>query len=538
MAGAVKRVLGGMACVSLVGTVPQVWAVVPGFAGGSAAGLLDGRQDGVWTFHHENVLCTSLEVTVRARSHAEAERAESALLGSIDRENLILSEWDKQSELSRWLAMGQGEAVKVSPELLEVLGLFDAWREKTKGALDASAETAVRVWRHAAAEGRKPTELEVAQAVEAMQQRHWELDREAGTAKRVSGAPVALASFAKSYIASRAVDVALRAGAAGVTVNLGGDVVVRGDVTQRVEIADPRAHGENDAAMEQVVVRGGNGGMAVATSGSYRRGFGLAAGALSPEYSQTFSHILDPRTALPSGHVLSSTVMSKDAVTAGALATAFSVMTVAESQELAGKTPGVEYLLVTREGERIASEGWAQYQAPVLHTVGYAVPQKKVAVAAAKDPWSQGYELAVNLELAQIDSPRYHRPYLAVWVEDENHVAVRTIAVWFNKMRYLPELKAWYRDDQTRTGAGGADILGTVSSATRSPGKYTLKWDGKDNAGKVVKPGKYTICVESAREHGGSAFLHEEMEFGAKPLQHTFEAGSELGAVTLDYRKQ
>jgi len=534
MAGMVKRVLGGMACVSLVGVVPHVWAVVPGYVGGPAGGLLDGRQDGVWTFHHENVLGTSLELTVRARSHAEAERAEAALLGSIDRENLILSAWNKQSELSRWLGMGQGEAVKVSPELLEVLGLFDVWREKTKGALDASAETAVRVWKHAAAEGRQPTELEVAQAVEAMQQRHWELDRDAGTAKRVSGAPVALASFTKSYIANGAVDAALRAGAAGVMLNIGGDVVVRGDVTQRVDIADPRAHGENDAAMDQVVVRD----RAVATSGSYRRGFGLAVGAMSPEYSQAFSHILDPRTAMPTGHVLSSTVISQDAVTAGALATAFSVMTVAESQELAAKTPGVEYLLVTREGARIASKGWAQYQVAGVRPVGYAVPQKKAAVAVVKDPWSQGYELAINLELAQIDNPRYHRPYLAVWVEDENHVAVRTIAVWFNKMRYLPELKSWYRDDQARTSAGGADILNTVSSATRSPGKYTLKWDGKDNAGTVVKPGKYTICIESAREHGGSTFLHEELEFGVKPVQHTFEAGSELGAVTLDYRKQ
>jgi hypothetical protein len=41
-----------------------------------------------------------------------------------------------------------------------------------------------------------------------------------------------------------------------------------------------------------------------------------------------------------------------------------------------------------------------------------------------------------------------------------------------------------------------------VATATRPAGKYTLKWDGKDNAGKPVKPGKYTVILEAAREHG------------------------------------
>ena len=65
-----------------------------------------------------------------------------------------------------------------------------------------------------------------------------------------------------------------------------------------------------------------------------------------------------------------------------------------------------------------------------------------------------------------------------------------------------------------------------------------MKWDGKDNEGKWLKPGHYTICIESAREHGGSQFLHQEMEFMGKPAQHAFEPGSELGMVTLDYRKR
>jgi hypothetical protein len=43
--------------------------------------------------------------------------------------------------------------------------------------------------------------------------------------------------------------------------------------------------------------------------------------------------------------------------------------------------------------------------------------------------------------------------------------------------------------------AGTAGLTGSVSSATRPAGKYTLKWDGKDSQGKPAPPGKYTVFI-------------------------------------------
>ena len=224
-------------------------------------------ETGIWTFEHEHILGTSLEVSVRAGTLADAERAEAAVLAQFDRDEAVLSTWRGDSEVSRW-AKTRFEPVAVSAELFEVLGAFDSWRERTGGALDASVEAATRLWRSTTAEGRVPTDREIAVAVEAMQQPHWSLDRVHRTATRLSDVPLALASFTKSYISSRAADAALRSGATGVMLNVGGDVVVRGNLTQVVAVADPRAASENDAALEHVVVRD----RAVATSGSYRRG--------------------------------------------------------------------------------------------------------------------------------------------------------------------------------------------------------------------------------------------------------------------------
>jgi FAD:protein FMN transferase len=487
-------------------------------------------QSRAWGYRHENVLGTSMEVTVRASSRQVADRAEAALLASIDRENLILSAWNRESELSRWLAT-RGTPEHVSPELFEVLNLFDQWRERTHGALDASADTAVRLWQNATAAGRMPTRTEIMQAVKTMQQPHWQLDHTAGSATRLTGAPLALASFTKSYIAHHAAQAAMASGATGVMLNIGGDIVTLGDITQVVEIANPMSDAEGDAPIEEIVVRD----RAVATSGSYRRGFDLVDTSLGrPE----FSHILDPRTAQPTGHVLSATVISDDAVTAGALATAFSVLTPHESREVAAKIPGVEYMIVARSGEHIVSKGWPSYQTGSLRQASYVVPIGAKSGVAPGSLWNQSDELVINLELARIDDFRYRRPYVAVWVEDQNHSLVRTIALWYERPRWLPDLTAWYGENQMRNGGRDTDLARTTSSATRAPGKYSLKWDGKDNDGNLVKQGKYTICIEAVRQHGGHQVVRQEMDFDGAPQQVKLAGGNELGAGTLDYRKR
>ena len=151
--------------------------------------------------------------------------------------------------------------------------------------------------------------------------------------------------------------------------------------------------------------------------------------------------------------------------------------------------------------------------------------------------WNSSFELSIDLNLPRIQDARYRRPYVAVWIEDADHFPVRTLALWTQNPRWLPDLKLWYRDDQMRSMAEGSDISRTVSSATRPPGSYTLKWDGKDNEGKLVKAGKYTVCIEAAREHGGYDLQQRELDFNGKQQQVTLPVTKELGATTLDYHK-
>jgi thiamine biosynthesis lipoprotein len=105
--------------------------------------------------HFENVLGTSLEIKVKSTSEKQASVAEAAALKEIERIGKILSAYDAGSEFSQWLKTS-GEARKVSPELFEVLSLFDQWRSRSKGALDASAQVVSKLWKEAAAKQTLP----------------------------------------------------------------------------------------------------------------------------------------------------------------------------------------------------------------------------------------------------------------------------------------------------------------------------------------------------------------------------------------------
>jgi thiamine biosynthesis lipoprotein ApbE len=484
-----------------------------------AAVALRHRPD-TYRSHYDQVLGTSLDLTLRASSEAAAKQAESAVLAQFDRDAKILSSYDPDSEFSRWFRT-QDVATRVSPELFTILSLFDHWRDRTNGALDASAENVSRVWRAAEAHQELPTRAALQTAVDGVRRPHWHLDAAAGTATHTSTIPLALNSFTKSYIVDRAARAALAvAGVDAVVVNAGGDLVARGAWTETVGVTDPRHNADNASPLTQVAVRD----RAVATSGSYRRGFDIGG--------RHYSHIVDPRTGEPTSQIASATVVAPNAVDAGALATALCVLSPEDGEALAMQVPGVEFLIVLQDGRQIESPGWQAIE--VTRRAPLALPSPMKTVYAAGQTWDTSFELTVTVELARTLG---RRPYLAVWIEDKDRFPIRTLALWFDKSRYLPELRAWYRNDRLRAMSEGTQIVDSVSSATRSPGRYTFTWDGKDGRGTLVSPGPYTVNIEVAREHGTYQLMRQDLDFSGTARHIDLAPNTEVAAASLDYHK-
>jgi thiamine biosynthesis lipoprotein len=139
--------------------------------------------------------------------------------------------------------------------------------------------------------------------------------------------------------------------------------------------------------------------------------------------------------------------------------------------------------------------------------------------------------------LSLIEGFRVRRPYVAVWIEDEKRSPVRTIALWFAKFKFLRELYAWNLAENTLSTSEDTHVLNSVSSATRPPGKYTFRWDGKDDYGKPVKAGTYTVMIEAAREHGTDQLMRQEIDFNGSPKQFQLPGGVEIASASLDYHK-
>ncbi|MDB5010980.1 MAG: hypothetical protein JWQ06_1769, partial [Mucilaginibacter sp.] len=342
------------------------------------------------------------------------------------------------------------------------------------------------------------------------------------TALHLDNAPLMLNSFVKSYIMNKACDAALALnGITAVVMNIGGDIVVRGSHAEQIQVSNPKADAENDAPVATLLINN----KAVATSGNYRRGE-LVNG-------KWHSHIVDPRNGLPADQIISATVVSDNATDAGALATAFNILTPEESKTLAATVPHTEFMLITSDGKHVESNGWKKLEIPATNQIVFktnnAFPPDKT--------WDPNYELLINLELSQIEGMRVHRPYIAVWVIDKDKKPVRNIALWYRKPKYLDEINSWYDTYYSKFETEDRNLISTTS-ATRPAGKYTLKWDGKNDKGELVKRGSYTIMIEAAREHGTHQLIKQEMDFTNTPKPITLPGNVEIASASLNYIKK
>jgi hypothetical protein len=166
-----------------------------------------------------------------------------------------------------------------------------------------------------------------------------------------------------------------------------------------------------------------------------------------------------------------------------------------------------------------------------------AGPGERETINATAREGNGDFELVVNLEINLQKEGFVKRPYVAVWVEDENHAPVRCLTVWHGSDKYLPELRSWYLKYRSLYTTD-KNFNTSATSATRPAGKYTVKWDGKDDQGNFVKPGKYTVKIEAAREHGTYQLMRQEIVWNESPKRIDLTGNIEIASASLDYRKK
>lgn len=297
------------------------------------------------------MLGTSLEIQVSATQEESGPAAEAAALAEIDRLEAIFNAYNPDSELRRWQAT-RNEDVIVSPELVQVLQGAEHWRQWTYGAFNPAVEALTRLWSKHADANQPVTSQDTAPILSQLEGRLWEIDREHGTARRLTTLPVTLNAIAKGFIIDAASRAAIETpNVEAVLINIGGDIRHLGPKSLTISIADPRGDAENAVPADRIQVQN----QGLATSGNYRRGFQIG--------ERWYSHVLDPRSGFPVEHLPGVSVLAPDATTADVLATAFDVLEPKQSITLADSLGNVGVLLIGKDGTRFSNAFWDRHRA-------------------------------------------------------------------------------------------------------------------------------------------------------------------------------
>ena len=146
-------------------------------------------------------------------------------------------------------------------------------------------------------------------------------------------------------------------------------------------------------------------------------------------------------------------------------------------------------------------------------------------------------DLSVTVEIPELDVAEYHKPYVAVWIEDDSNKVVSNLAVWYDvDMRnaegekWLKDMRQWWR----RIGRTLEMPIDGVTGATYGPGSYDLDFTMGKAPMSDLQPGDYRLRVEAAREVGGRELLNVPFTWPQQQdITITEQGRSELGAVKL-----
>lgn len=147
----------------------------------------------------------------------------------------------------------------------------------------------------------------------------------------------------------------------------------------------------------------------------------------------------------------------------------------------------------------------------------------------------QAGKLEVSVEIPRLDVAEYHRPYVAIWLQQQNQVT--NLAVWYDVgmkegkgQEWLKDMRQWWR----RSGRTLDFPIDGVTSATRAPGVHTLTFDSADQPLAELPPGEYQLMVEAAREVGGRELVTIPFTWPAEEAQtYAAKGENELGRVAL-----
>ncbi len=297
-----------------------------------------------WFFREEAIMGTRVAVELWSEDATLAARAMEAVIAEMRRTDALMSTYKPESQLSAVNAHAFERPVTVDPEIIEVVARSFDFSRMSGGAFDVTYASVGYLYDYRAHQ--RPSGEQVAAALPTIDYRQVQVDRERNTIRFLrKGVRIDLGGIAKGYAVDRSIDRLRDLGIEHAMVNAGGDTRLLGDRRGKpwiVGVRDPRNEG-------RMVTRLPLENEAISTSGDYERYF--------EEDGVRYHHILVPGTGDVARAVRSATVIGPDATLTDGLSTTVFVLGVERGMELVSRLPGVEAVIVDKDGRIFYSDG-------------------------------------------------------------------------------------------------------------------------------------------------------------------------------------
>lgn len=270
-------------------------------------------------------------LVVYAPNLATATTACSAAFERIAELDSMMSDYRRDSELTRLGERSGGPPVHVSPDLFKVLKRAQEFSRISGGAFDVTVGPLVQLWRKARKTRMLPSATEIERARKLVGWKKMRLDpREHTVRLTVAGMRLDLGGIAKGYADDEAQITLKRHGISRALVEMGGDIVVSGPPpgTNGWKIQVPNAGNGPRPVTVYLANR------AISTSGDTEQ-FVVIGGV-------RYSHVIDPRTGWALTNRIQGTVIAPDGLTSDPLSKFFALLSKRDCGRIFKAFPGTK----------------------------------------------------------------------------------------------------------------------------------------------------------------------------------------------------
>ena len=286
------------------------------------------------------------DITVVDKDSLSAEKAIDKAILEITRIENLISEWRPETQVSEVNRNAGIKAVKVNKELIELTKTAIRFSELTDGAFDISIVAMDKIWKFDGTMETLPDADAIKSSIRNVGYQNIEIDTVNSTLfLKNKGMKIGFGSIGKGYAADRARTFLKQDGVMGGIINASGDMSIWGTQTN----GEAWAIGVNNPFRPEKIasVIQKREEISITTSGNYEKFVEIDG--------KRYSHIINPKTGMPSSGLASVTVIGPDATTANGFSTSLMVLGKKKARKLMKQFPNYSYVLITDKGNIIRS---------------------------------------------------------------------------------------------------------------------------------------------------------------------------------------